>query len=69
MKWKGVYKKYTPEGRKSMALKSDWNRNGNSLPTFKEQVISLFYNVVQGLETVEGFPVPLVNWFTEVNNP
>lgn len=31
----GVYKKYSLKGRKSMALKGDWSRNGNFLPNFQ----------------------------------
>lgn len=51
-----------------MALKGDWSGDGNLLPTFKEQVISLSHNVFQGLENSGGLPSAF-NWFTEVYNP
>lgn len=41
---------------KAWLFKSAWSRNGNFPPTFKEQVISLFHNVFQGLENNGGLP-------------
>jgi hypothetical protein len=51
-----------------MALKGEWNRNGRFFPTFKEQIISLFHQVGQGLENSEGLLSSFYLTDSEVHN-